>query len=1453
MSNQVRVFLSSTFTDLARERSLIHHEVAPRLEEMSRHYGLDFQFSDLRWGVTPKDVVEDRTALICLEEVTRCRLTSPELNFLVILGDRAGTRFFPRWLPSSAVGDLRRRLRSSWAAPLVELLDVVYPGAAVESCMIPRNDRPDGQRAADALMRQAERLTAVTYDGPAEEIRRALVYSLTHREILSSGALADNPGAVALLRRPEALEQAQREMRTAVSAALGRRAAAYDEPGAEFVQRCTELLAANVYEARERGTRRHYFQSFQVATASLAQGAEDRTALDAVVPVSSSPRPRVTVVVAESGRGRRMLIKQARERIEGLAPGTAVVHLDVTATPELRELHTFAAALACLTGADLSDDEVEALPNLHTNALLGLAVRRLTEAAEHDPVLVVVDGLDLVRDGDGDAAVEWLWNRPAGFEVLLGCETRFADGLTGVQVVQVDLGNGSPTVDVPELVRKAPFSARICMVFLGLCALSQFGCTEREFLGVCGSDEELRAELVDHFPIDPFQGEVPPLIWHRLRDHFESLMDEVGAASVPAVRPREQQAAAVEAILDGPLRAHCRKALMDHLTVRAAHADGRVALLLADLASSNGGAGALTTLVRTPGFLKACIAADQGDSLARAIVTAEAVDSVVTAIETEIEAASYPGTPQDLSHGLLDLSVLTRRLGLPKLSADLSLRAVDIRRDTLGAGHELTVAAVVEASDACMESGDPASAEELCRSTLKAVRGDRSLLLRDNLASALAYRGKYAEAEEMLRELAARYVGDAGRLPELASVYHSLSACLAAQGVMESARHYGEQGIELTRQFYGARSSRLGTSLVNHGWALHESGLATEATAYFGQAFALQTSLKAPGHPHRTDAEMAYFAGLVDSDRLDEAARLLAECLNRTRPDEAALWAQMCTRQLLKIAEAGDPKRLVAVLDAAERAVPRGAVPLAPVVRRYAQLVGFEGLSEVSGFLNSGLALWILTVLAAGVHGRLPRHDCADRIRPFEEGIHAVLGWSEPVQSLWSRIGVAWQHFRPDYPYRDACLRLAAEIHPELRPLLSDTLGEDVVRRAVDARAEGRFTEAAEAQAEAVEIAARLFGTESKEYATALINLGSLQFSDGRLAEAFHNYRAGLLLVLDGTAAELDRLGGSVQNLMSAGWQANLRAQTAQTLATLAERAGPSEHAINLWIFSVLSYAGAGQRSHALGGIERIVGIYTALNLTDRRRWHAPVRDFFTELGARLSGTDERFDALRTDFLQACPTESDVTAVSPTATDPGAAAHARDPERNALSVFAAATALAEEISADIKEAIVAGTSHIPDFQERREELLSIDARYLLLYSAGLSLIAATDQSGWADEEADAVRERMAGLAAQTLRYTAGPAEEGFQDMLAETMRQVHDALAQNLERLRSLPDADAQQATFTFFLMHLRQIHPSSVTLLGGSGTTVLTRLLMGLAHTSLSASRHLRPTDAEGTAPPSS
>ena len=104
MSNQIRVFLSSTFLDFGRERELIHTEVMPLLEEMCRHFGLTLELSDLRWGVTARDVDQNRTARICLDEVDVCRAVSPEANFFVLLGDRVGSRFVPDRVSARALG-----------------------------------------------------------------------------------------------------------------------------------------------------------------------------------------------------------------------------------------------------------------------------------------------------------------------------------------------------------------------------------------------------------------------------------------------------------------------------------------------------------------------------------------------------------------------------------------------------------------------------------------------------------------------------------------------------------------------------------------------------------------------------------------------------------------------------------------------------------------------------------------------------------------------------------------------------------------------------------------------------------------------------------------------------------------------------------------------------------------------------------------------------------------------------------------------------------------------------------------------------------------------------------------------------------------------------------------------------------------------------------------------------
>lgn len=91
----IRVFVSSTFTDLQRERDALQRDTFPRLEPLCATRGFQFQAIDLRWGVPTEASLDHRTMRICFEELRRAQEISPQPNFLVLLGDRYGWRPLP--------------------------------------------------------------------------------------------------------------------------------------------------------------------------------------------------------------------------------------------------------------------------------------------------------------------------------------------------------------------------------------------------------------------------------------------------------------------------------------------------------------------------------------------------------------------------------------------------------------------------------------------------------------------------------------------------------------------------------------------------------------------------------------------------------------------------------------------------------------------------------------------------------------------------------------------------------------------------------------------------------------------------------------------------------------------------------------------------------------------------------------------------------------------------------------------------------------------------------------------------------------------------------------------------------------------------------------------------------------------------------------------------------------
>jgi hypothetical protein len=87
-AREFRIFISSTFRDLEREREHLAKLVFPELRRLCRARGAEFTEIDLRWGVTREESERGEAVRVCLEDIDRCRPF-----FLGILGDRYG------WIP----------------------------------------------------------------------------------------------------------------------------------------------------------------------------------------------------------------------------------------------------------------------------------------------------------------------------------------------------------------------------------------------------------------------------------------------------------------------------------------------------------------------------------------------------------------------------------------------------------------------------------------------------------------------------------------------------------------------------------------------------------------------------------------------------------------------------------------------------------------------------------------------------------------------------------------------------------------------------------------------------------------------------------------------------------------------------------------------------------------------------------------------------------------------------------------------------------------------------------------------------------------------------------------------------------------------------------------------------------------------------------------------------------
>lgn len=169
-----RVFVSSTFSDLKAEREALHNLVFPAIRLFCEERGARFDAVDLRWGISEQAGRDHRTMRVCLEEVRRCRETTPRPNFLVLLGDRYGWTPLPAELPS---GDFARIYEAAVRIPGAVDLAGLYPETDTNAdppvvCLRPRGGESDDdwrklERKAVALIRKLAHDLDLSADVPA--------------------------------------------------------------------------------------------------------------------------------------------------------------------------------------------------------------------------------------------------------------------------------------------------------------------------------------------------------------------------------------------------------------------------------------------------------------------------------------------------------------------------------------------------------------------------------------------------------------------------------------------------------------------------------------------------------------------------------------------------------------------------------------------------------------------------------------------------------------------------------------------------------------------------------------------------------------------------------------------------------------------------------------------------------------------------------------------------------------------------------------------------------------------------------------------------------------------------------------------------------------------------------------------------------------------------------------
>ncbi|XP_017266584.1 telomerase protein component 1 isoform X2 [Kryptolebias marmoratus] len=375
----VRVFISSTFRDMHAERDVLVRSVFPELRRRAAAHRLHLQEVELRWGVTEEE--SERAAELCLSEVCRSQM------LVGILGERYG-QVPPRpvlpdlpqysWLASAPAG-------LSITEMEIRQFQALYPDMAPQRMFCYFRD-PNIVGSIPAAWRSDFAAESKEAEDKLRSLKKRLLdckVKVTENYLCEWGGVVE--GKPYLKNLEEFGKAVLEDLWTAVQN--------------QFVEEDEEAEAASEQEVHQGVLQRQFFGRAKLLS-SAVEVVEKVQTKGGVVVVEGGAGEGKTVFMAALADSLRTGEKSRRNRrCDVISYSTAASQSACSVENLLRYL---AQQLRKLKDAE---EEESPLPHLYKDLLAEL---HSTLRETKKPLVVLVDGVDLLQDGGGRLSSDWI-------------------------------------------------------------------------------------------------------------------------------------------------------------------------------------------------------------------------------------------------------------------------------------------------------------------------------------------------------------------------------------------------------------------------------------------------------------------------------------------------------------------------------------------------------------------------------------------------------------------------------------------------------------------------------------------------------------------------------------------------------------------------------------------------------------------------------------------------------------------------------------------------------------------------------------------------------------------------------------------------------------------------------------------------------------------------------------